>query len=90
MDSKKKRILIIAAALGIVALAALALFLTTGGAGRERTNMLTLAREYIERGDYDRALDLLDKLIIRDVQDSEARALRDEALEKKAARAVTG
>ncbi len=88
MDTKKKTVVIIGA-IALLALvlggAALALL---GGGDKARTNMLTLAREYIDRGDYDRALDLLDTLIIKDVNDQDARALRDEALEKKAAKAA--
>ena len=52
---------------------------------RERANMLVLASEYIDRNDFDRALDILDRLIIKDVTDDEARALRDKALGLKAA-----
>ncbi len=46
-----------------------------------RTNTLALAKEYNEKGEYQRALDLLDRLLIEDASDSEARALRDEAIE---------
>lgn len=92
MDSKTKRALIIGGAvvLALVVLGGSLALVLSGGGGRERANMLALAREYIERGDFDRALDLLDRLIIKDVNDADARALRDEALAGKAAKAAQG
>ena len=83
MNNKNK--VLVAAIIAVALLLAIGgtLLLAGGASGRERSNMLALAREYIDRGDYDRALDLLDRLIIKDVNDQEARALRDEALARK-------
>jgi tetratricopeptide (TPR) repeat protein len=50
----------------------------TGSGGR--VNTLTLAGDYIAQGEYQRALDLLDRLLIEDSGDDEARALRDRAI----------
>jgi len=63
--------------------AALALTIASGAGQKERGTMLALAREYIDRGDYDRALNLLDTLIIKNPADADARALQDEALARK-------
>ena len=48
---------------------------------RIRENTLALARENIARGEFQRALDLLDRLLIEDFLDEEARILRNDALE---------
>ena len=50
----------------------------------ERENTLTLAKRYIERGEYDRAMNLLDQLLIQNADDAEALALSDEILALKA------
>ncbi|HPG86188.1 MAG TPA: hypothetical protein PLQ29_05755, partial [Spirochaetales bacterium] len=87
-DKEKKRFVYIgiAALLALAAIAAIVLALGAGGHSgeRERTNMLSLAGEYIDRGDFDRALDILDRLIIKDSSDAEARSLQDLALARKA------
>lgn len=68
----------------VVLLAALGIggaYLVGGGrANAERHNTLALARDYVDRGEYQRALDLLDKLLIEDAGDAEARSLRDAAI----------
>jgi hypothetical protein len=58
-----------------------------------RNNTLALAKDYIDRGEYQRALDLLDKLLIENAADSDARILQDEAIvgnknEREAAQAA--
>ena len=60
----KKRILIIAAALILIA-ALVAGFLAFRGGGKEtadptRNNTLLLAQDYLDKGEFQRALDLLD------------------------------
>ena len=45
-----------------------------------RENALRLAREYLESGEYQRALDILDRLLIADAGDEEARALQNNVL----------
>jgi hypothetical protein len=46
-------------------------------AARRRTNTLKLAQDYFEGGEYQRALDLLDGLLIENADDETARDLRD-------------
>ena len=53
------------------------------GPRRTRQNVLASAQYYLDKGDYDRALDLLDKLLIDNAGDSDARALRDTAMRAK-------
>lgn len=52
-------------------------------AQRERQNVLRLAREYGDAGDFDRALNLLDTLLIKNADDTDALELQREILEKK-------
>lgn len=54
-----------------------------GEAARKRRNTMDLAREYFTRGDYDRALALLDSLLIDNPADDEARRIRDDMLERR-------
>ncbi|HEQ71937.1 MAG TPA: tetratricopeptide repeat protein, partial [Spirochaetia bacterium] len=91
-----KRILII---IGAVVLLLILLFaglaiggVFSGGAGtgeeagnNSRDNKLALARDYLSRNEFDRALDLVDQVLLDNFNDEEARALKDEILEKKKA-----
>ncbi len=82
--STKQKIFTVAGAALILAAAAFLLF--TGPLKKnpdEKDNTYALARTYAERGEYDRALSLLDSLLIKDADDATARALLDEILEKK-------
>jgi tetratricopeptide (TPR) repeat protein len=54
-------------------------------AGQERANTLELARSYMQRQEYERAMELLDKLLLSDANDAEARALLDEVIRRKQA-----
>ena len=49
----------------------------------ERENTLKLAELYLEKAEYDRALDLLDKLLVGNPNDREALELQDEVLAAK-------
>ena len=80
---KKKLFIIGGGALALALILGLAFFAFRGNGGGRRDNTLRLAGEYIEKGEYQRALDLLDRLLIDDPDDEAARALRDEALEGK-------
>ena len=87
----KRTALIIAAVvlLILLAVAGYLLFAPGGGlkkADQERLNTLRLAREYMEREEYERSLSLLDKLLLADPEDEEANALLDEVLRRKKAR----
>ncbi|MBN1242599.1 MAG: tetratricopeptide repeat protein [Spirochaetales bacterium] len=78
MAVDKRKWVPIAIAAGIVLLLSIgAALMLGGGQQRERANTLALARQYLEDGDYGRALDLLDRLLIKDSGDEEARALRE-------------
>ena len=49
----------------------------------KRSNILKLARDYSGQGEDQRALDLLDQLLISNADDAEAKALRDEVVKHK-------
>jgi hypothetical protein len=67
---------------GVVLLgaAALVVFLGPVKAERTRANVLASAQYYLDKGDYGRALDLLDKLLIDNASDADAKKLRDRAV----------
>jgi tetratricopeptide (TPR) repeat protein len=48
-----------------------------------RENMLILASEYADQGEYDMALDLINDLLLEDAADQEARALRDRVIKAR-------
>ena len=50
----------------------------------ERDNTLKLVQRYIEKGEYDRAMDLLDGLLIKNADDPVALAMMDEIIALKA------
>ena len=52
----------------------------SNGVSSERDNILPLAKRYIERGEYERAMDLLDSLLITNADDSEALDLMDDVI----------
>ena len=83
MNKRARIIVIAAAALAVVAVAGLLLMFGPARAARTRQNVLASAQYYLDKGDYDRALDLLDKLLIDNAGDSDARALRDTAMRAK-------
>jgi hypothetical protein len=67
----------------VLALAAGAVFFISAPSrdeAKRRSNSLALAGEYLAQGEYQRALDILDRLLIADAGDQDARALRDEIL----------
>jgi tetratricopeptide (TPR) repeat protein len=55
----------------------------SNSAGGTRQNTLALVRKYIDRGDYDRALNLLDSLLIKNADDKDANSMLDEILARK-------
>src|SRR4030042_522705 len=57
-------------------------------AGEERANTLELARGYMERQEYERAMELLDRLLLKNPKDQEASALLDEIIRRKQASAL--
>jgi tetratricopeptide (TPR) repeat protein len=89
----RKKIFIIGGAVILALLIGLGLFFilrggrgdTDPGAGSKRDNMLVLARDYAEQGEYQMALDLLNQLLIEDADDQEARDLRDDVIASRKA-----
>ncbi len=89
-----KKLLIIGAAVILALLIGLGLFFLLRSGGREnsrgsadveqssskRDNMLLLARDYFDQGEYQMALDLLNQLLIDNATDEDARGLRDDIL----------
>ncbi|MDA3948545.1 MAG: hypothetical protein PF508_04880, partial [Spirochaeta sp.] len=57
-------------------------------AAQRRENMLTLAQDYIENGEYQRALDLIDEVLIADVSNERAQALKETAIAERRAEAA--
>ena len=87
----KRAIFIISAIIIVLIAVAVILGLTLGRRGSAepgadvRGNTLKLAEDYLEQGEYQRALDLLNKLLIENAEDEEARALRDRIITAKRA-----
>ena len=50
------------------------------GNATERDNMIILAKRYMERGEYERAMNILDNLLIKDATDEEALNLMDDVI----------
>ena len=85
MTKKTKTLAAIAAGIAIIAVVAtLVVLLGPAKADRTRKNVLTSAQYYLDKGDYGRALDLVDKLLIDNAADPDARSLRDKAMQAKA------
>ena len=55
-----------------------------GSSSTERDNTLKLVQRYIEKGEYDRAMDLLDGLLIKNADDPVALAMMEEIIALKA------
>jgi len=87
MSQSKKRVIIgLSIALGFLAAGIGGYFILTSGTGSEevadaqslrKANALQLARDYSEQGEYDRALGLLEQILLDNPQDAEVRALLD-------------
>ena len=91
-DKKKKKGVFIAiaaaVALLLLGLGGVGIYSAVKGGGAaavERDNMLSLIQRYMDRGEYDRALDLLEDLLIKNANDMEALALLEEAMSRMAA-----
>ena len=86
----RRLIIIIVAAIVLIA-ALVTTFVLIGGRStakedpelEARNNMLRLAREYYDHSEYQRALDLIDTLLIQNVDDEDARTLRNEIIRAK-------
>lgn len=83
--TKKQKIAICS---GIAAVVILVIVLCAKGCGaassnKVRNNTFSVVRMYLEKGQYDRAMDKLDELLLKNPTDEEALALMDEILSKK-------
>ena len=85
----ERRILFIGGGALVLIVAAVLVGLSVSGrestepVDENRLNTLALAREYLSDEEFQRALDLVDRLLINDTSDEEARALRDEVVAAK-------
>ena len=83
--TKKQKIAICS---GIAAVVILVIVLCAKGCGaasnnKVRANTFSVVRMYLDKGQYDRAMDKLDELLLKNPLDEEALALMDEILAKK-------
>lgn len=76
----------VAVAVIIVLLAVRGCSASGGGAQsvRERQNTISLAKKYMDKGQFDSALELLNGLLIKDADDEEVQKLLDSAIDLKA------
>ena len=86
-DKKKKKGVFIAIAaaaalllLGIGGFGVYSMVKKNNAAAVERDNTMSLIQRYLDRGEYDRALDLLEDLLIKNANDAEALALLEDAM----------
>ncbi|MDR1587691.1 MAG: tetratricopeptide repeat protein [Treponema sp.] len=80
----KKVIIIAAAAVAALVLCTAVVFLVRGNGEKSRVaNILRLAEDYITQDEYQRALALLEGVLIEDPGNEAAKSLRDQALQKQ-------
>lgn len=94
-DSKKKKIIIGAISAFVIILIIVICLCAKGcSSNSSRSNIYNLAQTYAEQGEYDRALSVLDKILLKDSEDPRALEMLQQIIEmKKAAeegRAVPG
>jgi tetratricopeptide (TPR) repeat protein len=83
--TKKQKIAVIISAVAAAA-ALLIIFLcvkSCSGSGSERKNTLALVRMYMDKGEYDRAMNLLDGLLVKNADDKDALDLMDKLIAAK-------
>lgn len=86
--TKKQKIAVGAAATAAIALIVFLCIRGFGNAGGgSRENTLSLVKMYMERGEYDRALDKLEELLLKNSGDTEAVAFMDTIIQMKNAAA---
>jgi hypothetical protein len=81
--NRRSLVVLITLLLTLIIAALLIFVVIPGGAQKTRLNVLASAEYYLEKGDYERALNLVDSLLIKNAGDIDARALRDRAIEAK-------
>jgi tetratricopeptide (TPR) repeat protein len=67
----------------VIFLCILAVFHSSGSADAERKNTLTLVQLYTDKGEYDRAMNLLDSLLVKNADDKDALSLMDKIIALK-------
>jgi tetratricopeptide (TPR) repeat protein len=91
-DEKRRALIIGGAVLLLILMGLLAWFVLKSPGGTEgqidpgsskRNNIIVLAQDYLDQHEFQRALDLLDGLLIEDSADQEARTLRDKIIQAK-------
>lgn len=84
--TKKQKIAICSVLVGIVILiiALCAKGCSSSSSNKVRNNTFSIVRMYLEKGEYDRAMDKLDELLVKNPNDKDALALVDEIIAKKA------
>lgn len=87
--SKKQKLIIasVSVALAVVLAVLFARACSSSGARKERSNTIELVKMYMERGEYDRALDKIDSLLVKDKKDKDALEILNQIL---AARNASG
>jgi tetratricopeptide (TPR) repeat protein len=87
--SPRRTLLIAAAVVAILAMVGAGIAIGAGAAARKarrsHDNTLALARQYLERGEFQSAQDLLNGLLLSDANDPSARALLDQLITAKKA-----
>jgi len=79
----KQKVGAAAAAAVIIALGVIGAVRLSGSGGSERKNTLALVQLYADKGEYDRAMNLLDGLLVKNADDKDARALMDKLITLK-------
>lgn len=77
---KRKIVLVCAAAAVALLIAAFVWFRPSSSGDSERKNTLTLVQMYMDKGEYDRAMNLLDSLLVKNAQDKDALSLMDKVI----------
>ena len=80
----KKQKIAIAAGVGIIILIIVSVVCVRScGSGNSNSNVINLAKTYADKGEYDRALSLLDTILLKDADNLEVLALLDEIIQLK-------
>ena len=82
--TKKQKIVLAGTAAAVALLIAAFVWLRPSSSGdSERKNTLTLVQMYMDKGEYDRAMNLLDSLLVKNAQDKDALSLMNKVISLK-------